>query len=73
MGIATQPSPSAETQVADLVPRDATNDEIENLPHVVDRLPPEAWVAALIGASERFSYYCFVSIWRKSHPFKNCA
>ncbi|KAF4830196.1 Peptide transporter PTR2 [Colletotrichum tropicale] len=64
MGVATQPSPSAEAQVVDLVPRDATNDEIENLSHVVDRLPPESWVAALIGASERFSYYCFVSIWQ---------
>ncbi|KAK1845505.1 oligopeptide transporter [Colletotrichum chrysophilum] len=64
MGITTQPSPSAEAQVVDHVPRDAANDEIENLPHVVDRLPPEAWVAALIGASERFSYYCFVSIWQ---------
>ncbi|KAI8157007.1 hypothetical protein K4K49_005986 [Colletotrichum sp. SAR 10_70] len=70
MGIATQPSPSAEAQVVDLVPRDATNDEIEKLPHVVDRLPPEAWVAALIGASERFSYYCFVSIWRDQYKQK---
>ncbi|KAF3799835.1 putative peptide transporter ptr2 [Colletotrichum gloeosporioides] len=64
MGIATQTSPSAEAQAVDYAPRDATSDEIESLPHIVDTLPPEAWVAALIGASERFSYYCFVSIWQ---------
>lgn len=45
--------------------RDATDDEIDKLPHIIDKLPPEAWAAAVIGASERFSYYCFVSIWRE--------
>ncbi|GJD01078.1 oligopeptide transporter [Colletotrichum higginsianum] len=70
MGIVEKQTPSPppdEAQVVvavDSVPRDATDDEVENLPHLVDKLPPAAWAAALIGASERFSYYCFVSIWR---------
>lgn len=46
-------------------PRDATDNEIANLPLVVDTLPRAAWVAALVGALERFSYYCIVSIWRE--------
>ncbi|SPO04646.1 related to H+/oligopeptide symporter [Cephalotrichum gorgonifer] len=44
--------------------RDATNDEIKSLPHVIDRVPPAAWAAALIGAWERFSYYCIITIWQ---------
>ncbi|OBR10853.1 Oligopeptide transporter [Colletotrichum higginsianum IMI 349063] len=70
MGIVEKQTPSPppdEAQVVvavDSVPRDATDDEVENLPHLVDKLPPAAWAAALIGASERFSYYCFVSIWQ---------
>lgn len=71
MGIVEKQSPSSppdEAQVivaVDSIPRDATDEEVENLPHLVDKLPPAAWAAALIGASERFSYYCFVSIWRE--------
>jgi len=60
-------SPEIELQAtsdADL-PRDATDEEINSLPHIVDKLPPKAWAAAAIGATERFSYYCFVSIWRE--------
>ncbi|TDZ61176.1 Peptide transporter PTR2 [Colletotrichum trifolii] len=64
MGIAEKDIIPPEGQVADSYPRDATDEEVESLPHVVDRLPPRAWAAALIGASERFSYYCFVSIWQ---------
>ncbi|KAK7420418.1 peptide transporter ptr2 [Neonectria magnoliae] len=33
--------------------RDATEEEIKSLPHIIDKLPPAAWAAALIGASER--------------------
>lgn len=46
-------------------PRDATDDEIRNLPHIVDRVPLAAWAAALIGAWERFGYYSMITIWRK--------
>ncbi|PGH27485.1 hypothetical protein AJ80_00725 [Polytolypa hystricis UAMH7299] len=45
-------------------PRDATSDEIEKLPHVIDHVPLPAWTAALIGAAERFGYYSIVAIWQ---------
>lgn len=45
-------------------PRDATEEEISNLPRIVDRVPFGAWAAALIGSAERFSYYAIISIWR---------
>ena len=35
----------------------ATEDEIRDLLHVVDDVPSEAWLAALIGAAERFAWY----------------
>ncbi|KAK1981817.1 oligopeptide transporter [Colletotrichum cereale] len=58
------PTSDADAQALDCLPRDATDDEIDSLPHVIDKLSPAAWVAALIGASERFAYYCFVSVWQ---------
>jgi hypothetical protein len=50
----------------ELLPRDATDEEIRNLPLVVDHIPLAAWAAALVGAAERFSYYSIISIWRKN-------
>ncbi|KAK3385608.1 oligopeptide transporter [Podospora didyma] len=35
----------------------ATENEIRDLLHVVDHVPTEAWLAALIGAAERFAWY----------------
>ena len=61
----------AATAPADNHPRDATDDEIRSFPHVVGRVPLAAWAAALIGAWERFSYYCFISTWRNHVPLRS--
>lgn len=64
----TEKGPSASTEPVsdtDLLPRDATDDEIRSLPRAVDRIPLAAWAAALVGSAERFSYYSIISIWRK--------
>lgn len=58
----TDPVSDAESNF----PRDATEEEIDTLPRIVDRVPFAAWAAALIGSAERFSYYAIISIWRTS-------
>lgn len=58
----TEPVSDAESNF----PRDATEEEINSLPRIVDRVPFAAWAAALIGSAERFSYYAIISIWRMS-------
>lgn len=45
--------------------RDATEEEIKTLRHVVDRIPRTVWIALMIGAVERFTYYCITPPWRK--------
>lgn len=59
--LSTDPVSDSESAL----PRDATEEEIRTLPRAVDRIPPAAWAAALIGSGERFSYYAVISIWRK--------
>ncbi|UPX19242.1 peptide transporter ptr2 [Ascochyta rabiei] len=44
--------------------REATEDEIQDLPHIVGKVPFEAWAAALLGAAERFGYYSTVITWQ---------
>ncbi|KAF9692384.1 hypothetical protein EKO04_009697 [Ascochyta lentis] len=44
--------------------REATEDEIQDLPHIIGKIPFEAWVAALLGAAERFDYYSTVITWQ---------
>jgi len=46
-------------------PRDATEEELQQLPRIVDRIPLAAWAAALVGATERFSYYAVLAVWRE--------
>ncbi|KAF2027053.1 oligopeptide transporter [Setomelanomma holmii] len=45
--------------------REATEAELRDLPHIVDRVPFVAWAAALVGAAERFGYYSTVITWQK--------
>lgn len=45
--------------------RDATEDEIKTLPHVVDSIPLVVWIALVAGALERFTYYAVTAPWRK--------
>ncbi|PLB55687.1 oligopeptide transporter [Aspergillus steynii IBT 23096] len=44
--------------------RDATEDEIKTLPHVVDSVPFIVWVALVAGASERFTFYAISAPWQ---------
>ncbi|PQE29717.1 oligopeptide transporter protein [Rutstroemia sp. NJR-2017a WRK4] len=44
--------------------RDATNEEIETLRHVVDTIPRNVWVALAIGACERFTFYAVSAPWQ---------
>ncbi|CAO2658288.1 Nn.00g060110.m01.CDS01 [Neocucurbitaria sp. VM-36] len=44
--------------------REATEAESRDLPHIVDHIPFVAWIAAIIGAAERFGYYSTVITWQ---------
>ncbi|KAH8801779.1 peptide transporter PTR2-A [Xylogone sp. PMI_703] len=46
------------------VRRDATEEEIKTLRHVVDSIPRIAWIALMIGAAERFTYYGITAPWQ---------
>ena len=46
--------------------REATNEEIKHLPHVVDSLPTVVWIALVAGAADRFTYYAVTTPWRKT-------
>jgi POT family proton-dependent oligopeptide transporter len=45
--------------------RDATEEEIRSLRHIVDDIPSTVWIVALAGAAERFTYYAVTAPWRK--------
>ncbi|KAL2268417.1 hypothetical protein VTJ83DRAFT_3263 [Remersonia thermophila] len=48
----------------EVLPREATDEDLRTLPRIVDKVPLAAWAAALVGSAERFSYYCIISIWQ---------
>ncbi|KAL8912569.1 MAG: hypothetical protein Q9171_002433 [Xanthocarpia ochracea] len=43
--------------------RDATEDEINTLRHVTDRIPLAAWIVILAGAAERATYFGVIAPW----------
>ncbi|KAJ5437343.1 hypothetical protein N7491_003896 [Penicillium cf. griseofulvum] len=53
-----------DTQATERERRDATEDEIKTLPHVVDSIPLIVWIALVAGASERFTYYAVTTPWQ---------
>lgn len=44
--------------------REASEDEIKNLRHVVDSVPFVVWVALVASAAERFTFYAVTTPWR---------
>jgi hypothetical protein len=56
--------PGNATSTTEFERRDATEEEIQTLRHVVDTIPRVAWVALMIGAAERFTYYGITAPWR---------
>ncbi|KAL1844005.1 hypothetical protein VTJ49DRAFT_6409 [Mycothermus thermophilus] len=61
----SRPEPTHKTSSdGEVLPREATEEDLRTLPRVVDKVPPAAWAAALVGSAERFSYYCIISIWQ---------
>ncbi|KAM5485498.1 peptide transporter ptr2 [Microsporum canis] len=44
--------------------REATEDEIVNLQHVVDSVPAVVWVALVAAAAERFTFYAATTPWQ---------
>ena len=54
-----------DTQATEWERRDATEDEVKTLPHVVDSIPIVVWIALVAGALERFTYYAVTAPWRK--------
>ncbi|PSN66240.1 MFS general substrate transporter [Corynespora cassiicola Philippines] len=55
---------SAASESLSSLPRPATEDEISNLPHVVDHIPFSAWAVILAGAFERFTYFGLIAPWQ---------
>ena len=56
---------TATSQPGSFERRDATEEEIRSLPHVVDEIPLAVWIAELVGAAERFTYYGLTTPWRE--------
>ncbi|KAI9745050.1 MAG: hypothetical protein M1818_001328 [Claussenomyces sp. TS43310] len=44
--------------------RDATEDEVATLRHIGDDIPRSAWIALLLGAAERFTFYAVTAPWQ---------
>ncbi|KAI9035749.1 oligopeptide transporter [Aspergillus affinis] len=52
------------TQETERERRDATEDEVNILPHVVDSIPFIVWIALVAGTSERFTFYAVSAPWK---------
>ncbi|KMU78476.1 peptide transport protein PTR2 [Coccidioides immitis RMSCC 3703] len=52
-----------DTQPTQYEKREATEDEVENLRHVVDTVPGVVWVALVAAAAERFTFYAVTAPW----------
>ncbi|KAI9679130.1 MAG: hypothetical protein M1822_007340 [Bathelium mastoideum] len=61
---ASSPVPLVNEPDSPFERRDATEEDLTNLPHVVDAIPTAVWVAELIGAAERFTYYGITAPWQ---------
>lgn len=46
-----------DTQATEYERRDATEDDVKTLPHIVDPIPLAVWIALVAGALEGFTYY----------------
>jgi POT family proton-dependent oligopeptide transporter len=44
--------------------RDATEEEVKELRHVVDSVSMAVWVALIANATERFTFYAVTTPWR---------
>ena len=55
--------------------RDATEEDMANYRHVPDKLGAPVWIALLVGAAERFAFYCITAPWGKLpvETPENCA
>jgi hypothetical protein len=45
--------------------RDATEEQINTLPLLVDKIPAAAWIVIVAGSCERFTYFGIITPWRK--------
>lgn len=61
----TETRPTSASKRDDDELSDATDEEIKNLRHVVDKLPRKVWVALIASGAERFTYYVISTPWRK--------
>ncbi|KAK4866681.1 hypothetical protein LT330_008234 [Penicillium expansum] len=52
-----------DTQATGFERRDATEEEIKTLPHVVDSIPLIIWIALVAGELERFKFYAVTDPW----------
>ena len=46
-------------------PRDASEEEIRGLRHVVGEIPTTTWIVALTGAASKFAFYGLTVPWRE--------
>ncbi|KAB8244836.1 hypothetical protein BDV35DRAFT_406446 [Aspergillus flavus] len=61
-----------DSMLADYERRDATQDEINELPHVADSISFVVWVALVVSGAERFLFYAATTPWRMTDA-KMCA
>lgn len=52
------------TMPADYERRDATEDKINELPHVADSISSIVWIALVVSGAERFLFYAATTPWR---------
>lgn len=62
------PGPHKRLFVQDCLPREATKEEIQELPHEVGNIPIAAWLVAFTGAASRLAWFGCTCVWRKFSP-----
>jgi hypothetical protein len=45
--------------------RDASDEEIRDLRHIIDKVPRKVWIVLLASGAERFTFYVVSTPWRK--------
>ncbi|KAI9659785.1 MAG: peptide transporter ptr2 [Bathelium mastoideum] len=55
---------ATEVGAPDCLPRDATEEEIHSLRHVIDKIPFTVWLVAFTGAASQFGYYGVTIPWQ---------
>ncbi|KAL3408521.1 hypothetical protein V8F44DRAFT_616595 [Aspergillus fumigatus] len=61
------------TTPADYERQDATEDEINKLPHIADSTSSIVWIALVVSGAEWFLFYATTTPWREFSLLNSCS